>query len=874
MKTLLKALLFLIAFPTCAASFIGNRDDFRDESIYFVMTTRFYDGDKSNNTQCWDGQQYNAGDPAWRGDFKGLIEKLDYIKALGFTAIWITPVVENASGYDYHGYHASNMSKVDKRYESEDVTFQSLIDAAHAKGMKVILDIVLNHTGNFGEENLCKLFTRDWNADQSDSETCMIPFTQKDGGRLPDNYSELPGGEQYGCRLREMKNTDGKNHDTKNLWHHFGNFNWDNETRWWAQIAGDCVDLNTENPATYNYLINCYSNFIKMGVDGFRIDTGGHISRLVFNKVFNPAFTTAAEKYKAARNGGPFFMFSEVCARYTGIWYREQPALSVPFYTWKENKEYAWDNDPKSWESMVVFEGDQYLTHVNQQSCREHYRDNGENSKGSQPVSDNAFLQGNTYHKPDYSRYSGLSVIDFPMHHNFCNIGGAWGIATSGDRYYNDASYNVVYVDSHDYAPNGAPEDTRFNQGTDTWAENLSLMFTFRGIPCLYYGSEIEFKKGCTIDKGPNMPLKDSGRAYFGGYIKGNINVTDFAEWTDATGNINATLNYPLALHIQRLNKIRMSIPALRKGQYSTEGCQGQYAFKRRFTDDTTDSYVLVTISGGATFTGVENGEYTDAITGDKQTVTNGTLRANCSGRGNMRIYVLKTSKNSISGKIGNDGKWLYSTSPVTAQQPGYDGTQEELIEEQQGGGSNPDVTEPYSPSLSDTEMAAFFEAPADGSYKNVKVWCWSNNSGTNYTGGTWPGEKAVLMGSATNGNKIWKWTFSNGIPTNDMPTHIIFNNSGSPQTADLEFKNGGYYTVNGLQYVVNITSGVEAINKDEMKIYASNGNIIIETEKATTIQIASIDGRFYTKEVTPGINKIEGLARGIYIIKGTKVIL
>ena len=167
-----------------AASFVGNRDDFRDETIYFVMTTRFYDGDKSNNVQCWDGQQYNDGDPAWRGDFKGLIEKLDYIKALGFTAIWITPVVENASGYDYHGYHASDFSKVDHRYESEDVTFKSLIDAAHQRGMKVILDIVLNHTGNFGEANLCKLFDRNWKGDQSNIDACMIPFTQKDGGRL------------------------------------------------------------------------------------------------------------------------------------------------------------------------------------------------------------------------------------------------------------------------------------------------------------------------------------------------------------------------------------------------------------------------------------------------------------------------------------------------------------------------------------------------------------------------------------------------------------------------------------------------------------------------------------------------------------------
>ena len=107
--------------------------DFRDETIYFVMTTRFYDGDSSNNVQCWDAQSYNQGDEPWRGDFKGLIEKLDYIKALGFTSIWITPVVENASGYDYHGYHAYDFSKVDPRYESDGCTYQDLIDAAHAK---------------------------------------------------------------------------------------------------------------------------------------------------------------------------------------------------------------------------------------------------------------------------------------------------------------------------------------------------------------------------------------------------------------------------------------------------------------------------------------------------------------------------------------------------------------------------------------------------------------------------------------------------------------------------------------------------------------------------------------------------------------------
>ena len=141
--------------------FADSRSDFRDESIYFMIVTRFYDGDESNNVQCWDGTQYNLNDPAWRGDFKGVIEKLDYIKALGFTAIWITPVVENCSGYDYHGYHALDMSKVDPRYESSDCTYQDLIDACHAKGIKVIQDIVLNHTGNFGEKNLYPMFEKE-----------------------------------------------------------------------------------------------------------------------------------------------------------------------------------------------------------------------------------------------------------------------------------------------------------------------------------------------------------------------------------------------------------------------------------------------------------------------------------------------------------------------------------------------------------------------------------------------------------------------------------------------------------------------------------------------------------------------------------------
>ena len=571
MKTIKKLLgafcvMLLFAQSIAAETLFPSRTDFRDETIYFVMTTRFYDGESDNNTQCWDGQSYNVGDPAWRGDFKGLMEKLDYIKALGFTTVWITPVVENASGYDYHGYHASNFSKVDHRYESEDVDFQDLIDAVHDRGMKIVLDIVLNHTGNFGEENLCKLFTRDWNADQSDINACMIPYTVSEGGKLPDNYSSLLAGQQYDARLSKMKNTGGVNYDTHNYWHHFAHFNWDDPTRWWGQIAGDCVDLNTENPYVTNYLVQCYGEFIRMGVDGFRIDTSGHISRLTFNKAFIPQFHALAEQYKDARNNGPFFMYGEVCARARDVTYRNQKNLSPYYYTWKETKNYAWDTSETSWDNIVVMEGGKG-EHTNVASVDASAVDDSGDS--NLPNSNNVFLEGNDYHTPDYSQWSGFSVIDFPMHWNFCSANEAWGVK-SGDKYYNDASYNVVYVDSHDYAPDGAPESQRFAQPQDTWAENLSLMYTFRGIPCVYYGSEIEFKKGCPIDKGPNIALKESGRAYFGGYIKGSANVTDFAEYSNATGNMAQTLSHPLAQHIQRLSKIRMAVPALRKGQYST----------------------------------------------------------------------------------------------------------------------------------------------------------------------------------------------------------------------------------------------------------------------------------------------------------------
>jgi hypothetical protein len=113
------------------------------------------------------------------------------------------------------------------------------------------------------------------------------------------------------------------------------------------------------------------------------------------------------------------------------------------------------------------------------------------------------------------------------------------------------------------------------------------------------------------------------------------------------------------------MGQIRQSVPALQKGQYSTDKCSGSMSFKRRYTNaaEGVDSFALVTISGNSTFSNLPAGTYIDVVTGDKQTITEGgTITASCSGKGNARIYVLQNSTADAygaNGKIGTSGGYL-----------------------------------------------------------------------------------------------------------------------------------------------------------------------------------------------------------------------
>jgi hypothetical protein len=338
------------------------------------------------------------------------------------------------------------------------------------------------------------------------------------------------------------------------------------------------------------------------------------------------------------------------------------------------------------------------------------------------------------------------------------------------------------------------------------------------------------------------------------------------------------TLKHPLALHIQRLNKIRMAVPALRKGQYSTDNISqnGVAAFKRRYTDATTDSYALITISGGATFNNIPNGTYKDVVTGDVQNITNGTLTANCSGKGNIRVYVLTTSLTAAPGKVGDDGKYIYGSSSVNVSQGSYDGTQEELTT---------DIGGPVTvvePKLCYGEQAIFFHKPDDWGDVNLYLYYEGTGGAVQVLGG-WPGQPMTNLG-----NNYYKFTFS---PNYTIASNwqILFNTSGQQTPGGGQ---PGWHVTNGAIYqvassesaaIVQIlsetdctTTDVDILNtNDNLKIYVVAGILYMESREAQTVTIFSVDGRLVSMaNLQAGMNIIGNLQRGVYIIAGKKVVI
>lgn len=134
------ALLSITAALSAAPALAADKEAWKTRNIYFVLTDRVARGsDDSGGNACGNLGNYCGG------TFAGLEGKLDYIQGMGFDAIWMTPIVANTDG-GYHGYWAKDLYSVNENYGTAD-DLKSLVNAAHAKGMYIMADVVPNHMG-------------------------------------------------------------------------------------------------------------------------------------------------------------------------------------------------------------------------------------------------------------------------------------------------------------------------------------------------------------------------------------------------------------------------------------------------------------------------------------------------------------------------------------------------------------------------------------------------------------------------------------------------------------------------------------------------------------------------------------------------------
>ena len=332
------AVLLLMNCAWGAGNASGAPGEFRarlpqDEVIYFLLPDRFENGDPANDRGGLSGGRLTTGfDPTSKafyhgGDLKGLISRLDYIQALGATAIWLGPIYKNQAvqgpaGHEsagYHGYWITDFTHVDPHFGS-DADLHAFIAAAHERGMKVYLDIITNHTADIIRYRECPTSACPYRSHAD------YPYTRRGGVQgEPINAGFLgdDAAHQTAANFAKLTRPDyaytsyvprGQEHVKVPEWlndpiyyHNRGNTTFSGESSTFGDFFG-LDDLMTENPRVVRGFIDIYGEWIeRFGVDGFRIDTARHVNP-EFWQQFVPAMLARA---RAA--GIPnFHIFGEV----------------------------------------------------------------------------------------------------------------------------------------------------------------------------------------------------------------------------------------------------------------------------------------------------------------------------------------------------------------------------------------------------------------------------------------------------------------------------------------------------------------------------------------------------------------------------------
>ena len=469
------------AAPSLAADgFYGTTEPFASEAIYFVLTDRFVNGDNSNDQReqgdvnhtfdrpvagAPEGESDNIG--YLGGDFKGVVDNAAYIRDMGFTSVWVTPIVDNPDEAftggkpvswgsmwtdlgktGYHGYWGVNFYQLDEHLPSEGLDFAGFTRAMRQQKLDVVLDIVANHG----------------------SPSYTMPMDQpkfgeiynRDGKLLADHQNLSPDRlDPQGNPLHAFYNTRGG--------------------------LAELSDLNEENAEVLEYLVGAYEQWIDQGAAAFRIDTIGWMPHR-FWKAFS-------DRIRAKRPG--FFMFGE-----------------------------AFNYDA-------------------------------------------ATIAGHTL-----PRNGGISVLDFPLRAKLVETfekPGSDFAELDKALYLQDGPYAnpydlVTFYDNHDMA--------RMDASDAGFIDANNWLFTARGIPAIYYGSETGFMRGRAEHQG--------NRNYYG------------------QARVDAGRGTPIHRNLTRIAQLRRESPALQRGlQFNLRLKGDEAAFYRVYEHGGTTQTALVLLNKG-----------------------------------------------------------------------------------------------------------------------------------------------------------------------------------------------------------------------------------------------------------------------------------
>lgn len=459
-----------------AADYFGTLEPFAAESVYFIITDRFVDGDAENNYPH-QGEpdagnfdipiQLDGLAPAnigyLGGDFRGVLDNADYITEMGFTAIWLTPIVDNPDaaftggirpgegfGADrgksgYHGYWGVNFFEVDEHLTSPGLEFADLTRLlSNDHGLKFVLDIVCNHG----------------------SPSYSMPVDQPKFGELYNADGVLVADHEN--RLPEQ--LDGEN-PLHTFYHREPDL---------AQLS----NLNDENPAVLDYFVAAYAHWLDQGVAAFRVDTVKHMPHAFWQQ-----FSARMRQERP-----DLFMFAESYSF---------DAAEIAEHTWPQNGAI----------SVLDFPGQKAM---------------GEVFAGNAP-------------------YSSLT--------HYLNL---------DTRIYQNPYELMTFYDNHDMS--------RMDADDNGFIDANNWVFTSRGIPVIYYGSEIGFRSGA--------PEHGGNRDYFG------------------QANIGVSRAHPIRAALAEIATVRKESLALQRGlQINLEFNEESAAFFRVYQLEGENQTALVLLN-------------------------------------------------------------------------------------------------------------------------------------------------------------------------------------------------------------------------------------------------------------------------------------